>query len=816
MQRDPQAEMDTGRHATSGDAINFGELRFRTLFNHAPVGVVLADSDSRYVDANPRACQLLGYSHEELTSLGAADIIAKVDVGEILPALNAIHRQAVHQREWQFRRRDGITFSANVIAMQLPDGTLLGIIDDITDRQLIEEYREHFAAIVGSSSDAIIGTDLQGAVTSWNAAAEDIFGYAASEMIGAPISRLIPEARQEEDSAVLEMLRNGEKVRNWETIRRTRDGRLIDVSVSISPIRDGEGGIIGGARIARDISALKEHEAEIIRMSRLYAALSQINQAIVWSPDREALFSKVCEVLVQFGEFTMAWIGWPDSSGRVVPVAQFGDTTDYLQGISVYTDDRPEGQGPIGLTLRSGRSYICNDTLNDSATLPWRSQVNRAGFRASAAFPIRLGGELSGILSIYADKVGFFHDKEIALLEEAATDLSFALDNFARDAARRQAEDSLRDEKNFSDTMIESMPGIVYFYDFSGRFLRWNRNFEAASGYSAAEIAGMHPRDFFSSADQRLVEQTIARVFDRGEASLEADFVSKDGTLRPYFFTGSRVLFKGVNCLIGVGVDITERKQVEAERERRVRAEAADHIKSAFLANMSHELRTPLNSIIGFTGIMLQGLAGPFNEEQEKQLAMVRNSARHLLALVNDVLDVSKIEAGQLDVVREPFDIGQSISKVVALVMPQADAKRLALRVHLEPGLGQAVSDARRFEQILLNLLSNAIKFTEAGQVSVTASLVAQHRHSDAAGAETAICLQVADTGIGIAADDLQTLFQPFRQIETGLSRSHEGTGLGLAICRRLAELMGGKIQVQSELGRGSVFTVLLPVGRAA
>lgn len=807
MRQDPQGEKDAGHSAASGGTADSSELRFRSLFNHAPVGVVLADPDSRYIDANPRACQLLGYSHEELITLGAADIIAKDDADVISPTLDEIHRQVVHNREWRFQRKDGTRFSANVVAMRMPDGCLLGIIDDITDQRLAEEYREHFAAIVGSSLDAIVGKNLDGIITSWNPAAETIFGYTAREMVGTPISRLIPDDRKDEEVAILEKLRKGDKVQHLETVRRTSDGRMIDVSVSISPIRNGSGKIIGASKIARDISVLKEHEAEIVRISSLYAALSQINQAIVWSPDRKTLFSKVCEVLVQFGGFAMAWIGWTDPSGRVVPMAQFGDTTGYMHGISVYTDDRPEGQGPIGQTLRSGRSYICNDMLNDSTTLHWRPQATRAGFRASGAFPIRLGGALSGILSIYADRVDFFHDKEIALLEEAATDLSFALDNFARDAARRQAEDSLRDEKIFSDTMIESMPGIAYFYDFSGRFLRWNRNFETVSGYCGAEIAVMHPTDFFRDADKHMVEQKIAHVLESGEASLEADFVSKDGTLRPYFFTGSRVHFKGIECLIGVGVDITERRQIEAEREKRMRAEAADNIKSAFLANMSHELRTPLNSIIGFTGVMLQGLAGPFNAEQEKQLTMVRNSARHLLALVNDVLDVSKIEAGQLEIMRASFDIGEAITNIVSLLTPQANAKALALRMSLAPGLGQAISDARRFEQILLNLLSNALKFTEMGEVSVTADLIEHYK----SGSETAIRIRVADTGIGIAAENLDALFEPFRQIETGLSRSHEGTGLGLAISCRLAELMGGEIRVESGLGRGSTFTVLIP-----
>jgi signal transduction histidine kinase len=169
---------------------------------------------------------------------------------------------------------------------------------------------------------------------------------------------------------------------------------------------------------------------------------------------------------------------------------------------------------------------------------------------------------------------------------------------------------------------------------------------------------------------------------------------------------------------------------------------------------------------------------------------------------VNDVLDISKIEAGQLGVDRVPFDVRRSIDKVLVLVSPQATAKQLPLRVRASEGLGQFVGDERRFEQVLLNLLSNAIKFTDSGEVT----LVAERRADDT------LQLQVCDTGIGIGPDDLQSLFQPFKQLESGLARRHEGTGLGLAISRRLTELMGGQIAAASEWGKGSTFTVTLPV----
>lgn len=232
-------------------------------------------------------------------------------------------------------------------------------------------------------------------------------------------------------------------------------------------------------------------------------------------------------------------------------------------------------------------------------------------------------------------------------------------------------------------------------------------------------------------------------------------------------------------------------------------AESADRIKSAFLATMSHELRTPLNSIIGFTGILLQDMAGPLNGEQKKQLGMVQNSAHHLLALINDVLDISKIEAGQLQMHFQPFDLRDSIERVRQAIEPLAERKNLRLNVLVEAGIKAVTGDRRRVEQVLMNLLSNAVKFTDQGTISICCGM-----------SDEGIEISVTDTGIGIKVQDLPALFQPFRQVETGLSRRHEGTGLGLSICKRLLELMGGSIRVRSVPGSGSTFTFTLPAAR--
>lgn len=230
-------------------------------------------------------------------------------------------------------------------------------------------------------------------------------------------------------------------------------------------------------------------------------------------------------------------------------------------------------------------------------------------------------------------------------------------------------------------------------------------------------------------------------------------------------------------------------------------AQKADRLKSAFLASMSHELRTPLNSIIGFTGIILQELAGPLNAEQRKQMGMVRSSAHHLLNLINDVLDISKIEAGQLQVAQELCHVPQIITKVVQSLTPQAEKKGLQLTAVISPEIGEIISDPRRIEQILINLVNNGVKFTDAGRVQIHSYV--QDRW---------LLTEVIDTGMGIKEEDLENLFQPFRQIETGLARVHEGTGLGLSICQRLVHLLGGEIRVQSEWGKGSVFTFTLPM----
>jgi PAS domain S-box-containing protein len=391
----------------------------------------------------------------------------------------------------------------------------------------------------------------------------------------------------------------------------------------------------------------------------------------------------------------------------------------------------------------------------------------------------------------------------------------------------KRLEAELRESSERFEAIFEMLPlGVCITRPEDGVFLHVNPSFGGILGYANAEMIGHTSRELDVWRQQEDREAMIRGLSGKGEYRREVILRRKGGAHIPVNLCSKLIPLDGFKRMLVVIEDISERKKAEeavreltAGLERRVaertaelavakeRAEAADRLKSAFLATMSHELRTPLNSIIGFTRIILMGLAGPLNEEQNKQLRMVEKSANHLLSLINDVLDISKIEAGQLDVGCKPFDVRSSIDKVAGIARPMAEKKGLRLGVEIAPEIDMLASDSRRFEQVLLNLLNNAVKFTERGGVRLTAWLAP----SSPDGLRPEIRVSIADTGLGIKPEDFGTLFQPFRQIDTGLSRQHEGTGLGLAICRKLAELLGGRIEVESKWGEGSVFTFSLP-----
>ena len=321
---------------------------------------------------------------------------------------------------------------------------------------------------------------------------------------------------------------------------------------------------------------------------------------------------------------------------------------------------------------------------------------------------------------------------------------------------QKRAEQALRESERKYRELVENANSIILRWTRDGRIIFLNEFGQRFFGYTEAEICGRHvigtivPETESSGRDLHPLMDEICANPAAFEQNVNEN-MRRNGERVWIAWTNKVVLDQQgqVAEILSIGTDITARKRAEEELratqaslEQRVaertaelavardRAEAADRVKSAFLATMSHELRTPLNSIIGFTGLLLQGLAGPLNAEQTKQLGMVKDSGQHLLALINDVLDISKIEAGQIEIANAPFDLPESIQKVVQTVTPLADKKQLPLIAQIAPDVGRITSDRRRVEQILLNLLSNAIKFTEQGEVTLTAEIVPGTRDS--------------------------------------------------------------------------------------
>jgi len=443
------------------------------------------------------------------------------------------------------------------------------------------------AAIVESSDDAIISKDLTGTVTSWNRGAEKIFGYTAEEMIGRSILCIVPPERHAEEDFILGKISQGEKVDHFETLRRSKAGRLIHISVTASPVKDGRGKIVGVSKIARDISLQKSYEQEIIRLSRLYAALSQINQAIVWIRQRDELLEKICRVLVEYGKFNLAWIGMPEPvTHRVRPVAQWGDKTNYLSQAVIYADERPEGRGPMGTAIRTGKAFVCNDFARDAAATPWRELADRAGFRAAAAFPIRQDQVVCGAIMVTSGEAGFFRDMEVALLEEAAGDVTFALDYLAQEENRLRAEAALRESERFKRATVDALDTHLAVLDEQGNILSTN-----AAWRKFAEANGADWRSVSEGANYLKVCEQAAASGDQDAALALQGIREVAGGQKPGWFheypclgPGSKQWFScrvtrfsggGPTRVVVAHENITERKQAEQamrESEERYRA----------------------------------------------------------------------------------------------------------------------------------------------------------------------------------------------------------------------------------------------------
>jgi PAS domain S-box-containing protein len=624
------AEQAVGRRRAE-QVLQESETRYRTLFESVPVGLVRTTPAGQILDANAAMVRILGFpDRETLIARNMRDIYFDPKEREWRAAQVAREGSVSSFESYQMRRYDGTAVWVETSGRATYDSERRvlyfdGVIMDVTDRKREEEARNRWAAIVESSDDAIIGKNLEGIVESWNPGGERLYGYTAAEVIGRPISLLAPPELPDEIPVILEHVKRGERIENRHTLHVHKDGRRIDVALTISPIRDATGRIIGASTIARNISAWKQAEEALRTSEERYRSL--------------------------------------------------------FNGV------------PLGLyrTLVGGEILEANPAFLRMLGCP-----NLETLRALGAW-------------------GLYVDPE----------------------ARRRWIEAL--EKD----------GVVSGFESQLRRLDGSVIWVAASARIVHDPSG------------------------------------------------------GASYLEGAIEDITERKEAQEAMLRAREADRANQAKSEFLSRMSHELRTPLNAILGFGQLLEIDSLSP---KQHEYVDDILKGGRHLLELINEVLDIARIEAGRLTLSSEPVLMRDIVQESLALIAPLSAQENIRVEDGTAGVSEQFVlADRQRLKQVLLNLLSNAVKYNRrGGLVAVSCESVPTGR----------LRIKVSDTGSGIPADRLERLFTPFERLGAEDS-TIEGTGLGLALSKRLIEVMGGALGVDSVVGQGSTFWVDLPVAES-
>lgn len=710
----------------------------------------------------------------------------------------------------------------------------LVIIREQEKRRSVEEElhleQRKFLDIIEFFPDAVFIVDKDRKIMAWNRAIEIMTGYEKEQMLGRGdyeyaipffgIRRPILIDLVFSDDSDIEK-KYSYVTREGDVLIAESDNSLIRgqrryLSGKARPLYDGKGKVAGAIETIRDITDRKLAEQRLHRTNQALRILSLCNQALVRVSDEKSFLEEVCRILVQEGEYSFAWIAYykQDDKRMICPVVKFGNEESGLCADEIVSGEVHLDESPSRKVIADGKTCTVQDIHSFAEYPAWREHAAGYGFASAVSLPLKAHENLFGSLNVYAARPDVFGEMEIDLLSELTGDISFGIEILRTRSAQRQAEELYRTLANHAQ--------LAVFIIQEGRIRFVNPYVSIYTGYTDAELVGMESALLIHPDDrERIRTEAVELLKGKSSSPYEYRIIDKQGNARWVIEKIHPVEFGGKPAILVNTMDVTERKMTEMEldiyrhhledivRERtaelevaKENAETADRLKSAFLATMSHELRTPLNSIIGFTGILLQGLAGTLNSEQVKQLGMVKNSATHLLELINDVLDISKIESGRLEFSPETFDIRKAMEKVMGIVAPHAAKKGLALSLDIDDNIGVLSGDQRRLEQILINIINNAVKFTEEGEVHVKCTRE-----------RSRFLFSVKDTGIGISPEDMEKIFKPFHQVDTGLARKHEGTGLGLSISKKLVEMMGGEIHVESQPGAGSTFTVILRIG---
>jgi PAS domain S-box-containing protein len=668
------------------------------------------------------------------------------------------------------------------------------------------------SAIFNSANFSSIATDAKGVIQIFNVGAERMLGYAADEVVNkiTPADISDPQevvARAEAlsvelatpiapgfEALVFKASRGIEDI--YELTYFRKDGSRFPAVVSVTALRDANNAIIGYLLIGTDNTARKQAEEALLKAGAL-------QRAIFNSANFSSIATDAKGVIQIFNVGAERMLGYTaaDVMNKITP-ADISDPQEVIARAKVLSVElgTPITPGFEALVFKASRG------IEDIYELTY---IRRDGSR----FP--------AVVSVTA-----LRDAQDAIIGY----LLIGTDNTARkqvEEERKKLDQRLRDQHFYTRSLVESNIDALMTTDPRGIITDVNKQTEALTGCTRDELIGAPFKNHFTDPDR--AEAGINRVLSEGKVTnFELTARARDGhlTVVSYNATTFHDRDRSLQGVFAAARDVTELKRFEQTlRQKNVELEDASRMKSEFLANMSHELRTPLNAIIGFSEVLRDGLLGEMSDKQRGFIGDIFSSGNHLLSLINDILDLSKVEAGKMTLDLEPVQVSSFFMNSLSIIREKAAARHIRLGMEGSEELGTIDADGRKIKQILYNLLSNAVKFTnDGGKVMLSAGRVARADVGQLPGSwkgrsfslaengvDDFLKITVTDNGIGISDEGLESLFRPFSQIDGGLGRKFEGTGLGLAMVKLLAELHGGTVAVQSAVGQGSRFTVWLP-----
>jgi PAS domain S-box-containing protein len=791
----------------------------RCLFEEAADGIIIADAvTARMWEVNPRAEELTGYKRAELLQMTLGDLIAPESLAEQRLRWGVLREDVVIFAERLIRRKDGSVFVGELSGRR-SEGRVIGLLRDISQRKKLEAdlgvSEARYRSAVRVAPDAIAEVDTGGRLQMVSPATLQLFGCEhEQQLLGETLLALVAPAERGRALALCERYMSGARASHsaeplW--LKRL-NGELVLCEVSAAPVQNEAGALVSHALFARDITERSRAEAKIRQLSRLYALLSHVNQAVIRSRERQDLFQTVCDVAVEHGGFRMAWIGMVDEgTQRLVPVAHAGHEDDYLTGLLVNLNDPRTGRGPAATALRQGGLAVCDDIAADDAMAAWREAALERGYRTVASVALRVKGRSVATLNVYGDRVGFFSADEQRLMQELGDDISAALAFMEAQADRLHAESALRaSEERFRSLVQNSMDGIA-MYGAEGAIHYLSPAVSRILGYAPAELLGGNVYDLLHVDDREQMRADFALLLQAQGASMQRDrrYRHKDGSYRFIESVASNLLHvPSVGAIVDNFRDITERRRAAEERQRLLaelnHTQKLDSI-GRLAGGVAHDFNNMLAVILGSVELALNDLRTPWQVQgflREIRDAATRSAdlTKQLLTFARKlpaapkVIDVNAVVEGALKLLRRL--IGENVSLV------------------WKPGsnIWQIEMDPTRLGQVLTNLTVNArdaiggvgVATIETSNCAVDAAYCIRHANVVLG---DYVKLSVSDTGAGMPAEVQTHMFEPFFTTK----RPGRGTGLGLATVYGIVKQYGGFIQVQSAPGQGSRFDIYLP-----